>query len=156
MANFNQNEMSISNKMVINKTMFNNLSSQMVTLKYKGQNKKSIYHMIYDTGNRPKYFSFASVVKFPEFRILILLSTLIQIASYCDLDLDRVEDNPKIKYWPLEYYIFGASAGLVVLAFYSDCIFKQNMLFLPIFFHASLLFLLFVGTYIYNFLVAEI
>ena len=57
-------------------------------------------------------------------------------------------DNPKIKYWPLMYYIYGSSAGLVTLALLSDCFIKPHMMFLPILITTSFLLVFLVSVFI--------
>ena len=71
--------------------------------------------------SRPIYFSFIRILNYSEVLRLILLGTLSQLASYVNLNEDHPEKNHQIKYWPLMYYMYGASGGLAVLAIYSDC-----------------------------------
>ena len=94
--------------------------------------------MVYDNGrsstwpNRPCYFSYLRIIKYKEFQLLALLSTLEQIACFLSLDCDQPQLGDIGIYGTLGYYFSGAAAGLVVLAFCSDCFVKPHMLFLPI------------------------
>ena len=59
-------------------------------------------------------------------------------------------------YWPLEGYIYGATAGLILLALFSDCVYKPFMLWLPIFSSTIVLLIYFIGVYLYDNLIDEI
>ena len=82
--------------------------------------------------SRPIYFSFIRILNYSEITRLIALGTLSQLASYINLNMDHPENNRHIRFWPLMYYMYGASAGLAFLALYSDCFIRQHMLFSPI------------------------
>ena len=106
--------------------------------------KRTIYDIVYENRSdkssmrkklgisRPLYFSFIRILNYNEVIRLILLGTFSQLASYINLNEDHPEQNHKIRFWPLMYYMYGSSAGLAFLAIYSDCFTRQHMLFAPI------------------------
>jgi len=58
------------------------------------------------------------VVGYTEVKILVIISTIDQVASYLSIDSDNLdlpsfEDN-------IQLFFYGATAGLVVLAFFVD------------------------------------
>ena len=67
-----------------------------------------------------------------------------------NLGEDHPENNPRMKYWPLAKYIYGAAAGLIFLAGFSDFVFKPHMMFLPIFYATSFLLLFYLGCFFYS------
>ena len=119
--------------------------------------KKSIYQIIYEDdvrmreskwAIRPATFSFNNIKNLREVRLLVMIATLVQTAQYLNIDEDHPQDDKKIAHWPMVYYIYGSSLGLIALALYSNAFKSQHMLFLPIMFTTCMLLLFLVTCFV--------
>lgn len=76
--------------------------------------------------SRLTYFSFATALRYPEVKHLLLFSTLFTANQTINTSLPNPLNSD---YYPFESYVYGANAGLILIALFSDCFMKENMIF---------------------------
>lgn len=90
-----------------------------------------MYQLLYDPKQvRPYTFSILSVM-YPETVRLLMFSLFHETGAQIDFVLDTSTDEA-VKLEQRNFYIYGSVTGLLLLALFSDCLFKRRMVFLPI------------------------
>lgn len=113
----------------------------MKIMRAKGD-RRNMFELIYSKhttlkdDNRLTYFSFGSIVKYPELFSLCMFSILSTASSSINTSLSQPDELGLD--WPFVYYVYGAASGLVLVIIVSDFIFQQRMCFSPIFLYASI------------------
>jgi len=87
-----------------------------------------MYELIYSKrktlkdDKRLTYFSFSTVCAYPEVINLVIFSTLATAATGINTTLTQPLNTELA--WPFEFYVYGASCGLILVILISDFMFQ--------------------------------
>ena len=90
--------------------------------------RRNMYELVYSKqktlkdDNRLTYFSFNSVIFYPEMRILSAFAMLNTAASGINTIVVHALETKNE--WPFAYYSYGAASGMVLVIVVSDFIFQ--------------------------------
>ena len=81
-------------------------------------------------------FSFLRVLKYKETQVLLFFAALQEAGSTLTLTYAQIDYDGSAR--PLLAWVYGSLIGVVLVALFSDLVFRSNLLFLPVSFLVTL------------------